>query len=92
MQQILKQQSQSEQQIETGRELGDLFAEFLDAKGRLADLHSMKSRVLVSVDGELLHQVVNGVKQLLRLSDAEVMKMKIPQGQQVRFIPAVAGG
>jgi len=79
-------------QDQKNRELGDLFAEFLEQKGKRDEFEKMSALVMVSVDGEILHTEINGKLSLLRLSDPQVQKIRISPQQQVRFLPAVAGG
>lgn len=91
MEQSLKQEFDLEQ-VSSERSIGNLFAEFLESKKLSHKFESLKDSVLVSLDGEILHSVVDGKTTHLRLSNPEVLKMVVQPDQEVRFIPAVAGG
>ncbi len=94
--QVSKQESQIETpqieqpQVEQFRYLGDMFAEYLETKGRRDEFDKLKNLIMVSVDGEILHKVVDGKKVILGLADA--LLTKILPSQKVRFLPKVAGG
>jgi len=90
--QVSKQESQivEQPQVEESRFLGDLFAEFLESKGRRDEFDKLKNLIMVSVDGEILHKVVGGKKVILGLADA--LLTKILPSQKVKFLPKVAGG
>ena len=91
MEQSLKQEFDLEQ-VSPERSIGNLFAEFLEDKKLSHKFESLKDSVIVSLNGEQLHNVVDGKITRLSLSNPEVLKMVVQPDQEVRFIIPVAGG
>lgn len=92
MKQILKFKRRSKQEEIHEITVKDHFTTWLKKKNRLADFEELRNKVIVSVDGEMLHKVVNDKTQLLLLSHAATMNIVIKPTQEIKFHPAVAGG
>lgn len=88
--QQFKQEPKQEEILEST--VKDHYIAWLKKKNRLADFEELRNKVIVSVDGEMLHEVVNGKTQLLLLGHAATMNVVIKTTQEIRFHPAVAGG
>lgn len=87
----MKQIQQFQEQV-LEKTVKDHFTAFLKEKGRLADFETLRNSVIVSVDGSMLHSIVNGVTQILRLNQESAMSVVVGKDQEIRFHPAIAGG
>lgn len=78
-----------EQEVILERSVGNLFEEFLSVKyNRLAEFDDWSQRTLVSLDGEVVRLEEKGFPAKV----SQILKMVIKPDQELRFLPAVAGG
>lgn len=88
--QQFKQEPKQEEILEST--VKDHYIAWLKKKNRLAEFEENRNKTLVSVDGEMMHEVVEGKTHLLRLGSAAVMKLVIKPTQEIKFLPAVGSG
>ena len=82
------QQVQPEQEVILEKSIGNLFEEFLEAKGRTGEFEALSQNVNISVDGEFVRLTPKGFPATV----AQVLRTKVLPSQELRFQPAVAGG
>ena len=82
------QQVQPEQEVITEKSIGNLFQEFLEAKGRIGEFERLSKSVNISIDGEFVRSTPKGFPATV----AQVLRTKVLPTQNLRFHPAVAGG
>ncbi len=92
MEQIQLEKEQKQVQIPQVLTVEDHLKAWLEKKGRLAEFEQLRGHIIVSIDGEMLHKVVDGKTQLLPLGSAIAMKIVVETNQEIRFHPFTAGG
>lgn len=80
-------QNELEQEVSLDRSVGNLFTEFLESKNKLVDFDKYAQITSVSIDGSIVRGS-GGFPAKIK----EILKMVVKPSQEVRFLPAVAGG